>query len=197
MHAKVSGKAASHTVIAHLRKATLGEADLANTHPFQFGPCLCPQWQHQNFEKYRQPLLDLIPPGMARFILGETDSELIFFIILSEMQRRFPLQGTVDVGEVAKAVSCAIKKITAIVGMYNPEDGPPTETYLTFVLSNGGALLAHQGGKPLHYSTYKKACSDRDTCPSYGPVCEAPSEDGRINHLISSQEIPGENVCCD
>ena len=102
------------------------------------------------------------------------------------------MQGTVDVGEVAKAVSCAIKKITAIVGMYNPEDGPPTETYLP-CFEQRRRVASPSGWQALHYSTYKKACSDRDTCPSCGPVCEAPPEDGRINHLIiSSQEIPGE-----
>jgi glutamine amidotransferase len=56
-------------------------------------------------------------------------------------------------------------------------------------------MLAHQGGKGLWHSTYKSLCADRDVCPSYSPECEAPSETGKVNHLIFSSEPPaGENI---
>ena len=50
-------------------------------------------------------------------------------------------------------------------------------------------------GKNLYYSTYKKKCGDRDTCASFSPECEAPTESGYINHLIfSSEPLSGENI---
>ena len=72
---------------------------------------------------------------------------------------------------------------------------PNTETFITFIITNGEAMLAHQGGKRLFYSTWKNQCSDRDHCPSYSPCCEAKSTNGFINHLLfSSEPLQGENV---
>jgi len=56
-------------------------------------------------------------------------------------------------------------------------------------------MVATQGGKELSFSTYKRRCPDRATCASLSSVCEAPSLDGRVNHLIvSSERLQGSNV---
>ena len=76
-------------------------------------------------------------------------------------------------------------------------DGRPgvADAELTFVVSDGTILAAVQGGKELHWSTYKTRCADRDTCPHLGPECEGPSRTGFVNHLIvSSEPLGGENV---
>lgn len=66
---------------------------------------------------------------------------------------------------------------------------------MTFVLTNGRTMIAHQGGKPLHCSTHKRLCPDRDHCPSYAPECEQGSTRGFVSHLIfSSEPLLGENV---
>ncbi|MBN4077393.1 hypothetical protein JYT19_00615, partial [Sulfobacillus acidophilus] len=47
----------------------------------------------------------------------------------------------------------------------------------------------------LHFSTYKKSCSEKHTCPNFAPFCEAESKEGFISHLLlSSEPIHGENV---
>jgi glutamine amidotransferase len=66
---------------------------------------------------------------------------------------------------------------------------------LTFIVTDGDVMVATQGGKELSFSTYKRRCPDRGRCPSLSSVCEAPSLDGRVNHLmVSSERLQGSNV---
>ena len=76
-------------------------------------------------------------------------------------------------------------------------DGPdaPEPCSLNLLATDGTSMVAIQGGKTLYWSTYKKRCSERDTCPFYSGSCEAHSEDGFVNHLVvSSEPLSGENV---
>ena len=47
------------------------------------------------------------------------------------------------------------------------------------------------GGIELTFSTYKKKCSERDTCPAFSVECENPT-DGSINHVIFASETLSE-----
>ena len=94
---------------------------------------------------------------------------------------------------VADAVRETIQEIERIVGLRCYEEAD--RLLLSFVLTNGELMLAHQGGKELFYSTYKVCCPERDSCPSFAPECEAPTKTGRVNHLVfSSERLHGENV---
>jgi glutamine amidotransferase len=66
---------------------------------------------------------------------------------------------------------------------------------LTVILTDGEVMVAAQGGKQLYFSTYKDRCSERQTCPSLSPECEAATTSGFVNHLlISSEPLDGENI---
>jgi glutamine amidotransferase len=55
-------------------------------------------------------------------------------------------------------------------------------------------MLAFNGGKTVHYSTYKTSCPIKDSCRYYNQSCENESKD-KVNHLIiSSEPLSGENV---
>ena len=88
----VSGIVTSETVLAHLRKATQGELSTINTHPFQYGHWV---FAHNgniaNFAEIRDVLLGRIPPVLRRFILGTTDSEVLFYLLLGKMAQRCEL----------------------------------------------------------------------------------------------------------
>ena len=195
---KVSGIVSSHSVVAHIRKSTIGNHSILNTHPFQFGKWVfAHNGNIKKFSTHRQKLLSLVSDKLKRFILGETDSELLFFILLSFIEKRSPLdQNAVKFQKVVEATKDAIKEVTNIIGPFSEiDDAGESETYLTFIISNGDLMLAYRGGKDLHYSTYKNECADKDTCDSYASFCEAPPVDGKINHLIfSSEPLSGENV---
>jgi len=195
---KVSGIVSSQTVLAHVRKATLGKVDILNTHPFQYGPWVfAHNGNIKNFADHKEQILSEISPHFKRFILGETDSELIFFYLLSSMANKHQLLDSDYPLSIAfQAIKEAITSLAKIVGDINFENtGPDTETYLTFIMTNGALMVAHGGGKDLYYSTYKRRCGERDSCPSFSPECEAATTSGLVNHLIfASEPLQGENI---
>lgn len=195
---RVSGIVSSETVVAHLRKATQGDHTTINTHPFQYGRWV---FAHNgnicDFAKYRQALMDKVAPKLRSYILGDTDSEVIFYLILTHLERFTPLhENHHELPDIISAVRHAIDEIISIIGDYSREEGhEETGNYLTFVLTNGQAMLGFHGGKDIHYSTHKKHCSERDACPFYNNSCENPVSKGKVNHLIfSSEPLRGENI---
>ena len=194
---RVSGVVASETVIAHLRKATLGTVNIANTHPFQFGKWVfAHNGNIDEFTKFKPALLNLIPPQMQRYILGDTDSEILFFILLSELKKLLPASdSTVNSKQLVDATRSAVKRVKSIIGEFEDKHSDPKLTYLTFLMTDGENFIAHHGGQPLWKSTYKSRCAERDTCASFSDECEAPTKTGIVNHLLfSSEPISGENT---
>lgn len=200
---QVSGIVSSETVLAHLRKTTIGENSILNTHPFQHG-----KWSFahngniKHFLKFRAQLLDLVSDDIRSFILGDTDSEIIFSVILSEIRKEAKGSESpmIPHESLCKAVKLALKNITEIIGPHSSNDeDPATETFLSFILTNGHTMLGYNGGKTIHYSTHKKVCPDKEGCAFLNESCESPvrSKDKpqRINHLIlSSEPIQGPNI---
>ena len=194
---KVSGLVSSETVLAHLRKATLGGLSITNTHPFQYGSWVfAHNGNIKGFDQYRPKLLKLVRPALSRFILGEADSELIFYVVLSKLEQKVGLsQKDVPIETLVEAVREARMAITNIIGQTAKEGSPPSETFLTFIMTNGRTMVGHHGGQPLLYSTYKSRCPDRDTCQSFSEACEAESKSGFVNHLVlSSESLKGTNI---
>ena len=195
---KVSGIVSSQTVIAHVRKATHGENTILNTHPFQYGHwTFAHNGNIKNFDQHRDRVLARISPEFRRFILGATDSEVFFYFLLTYLDRKVSLSDKdLPLDIVAETLRDALEEFITITGEYSVIDNAgESETYLTFLLTNGSTMVAHQGGKHLHYSTYKSRCNDRDFCPSFSGECEAPTESGYVNHLIfSSEPLLGDNI---
>jgi glutamine amidotransferase len=195
---RVSGIVSSETVLAHLRKATNGSLEVINTHPFQYG-----QWVFAHngniagFAAIRDELVKRIPPVLRRFILGDTDSEVVFYLLLGHMARRCELHRSgYALSDVVDSIRDAVAEITELAGeICTRDDGPPEATYLTFVLTNGTTMVAHQGGKALYWSSWKRRCPERGECPSLGAECEQPTPTGFVKHLVlSSEPLQGDNV---
>lgn len=189
---RVSGIVSSQTVVAHVRKATVGVNSVLNCHPFQHGRWV---FAHNgdvpDFERCRARLEARIAPRLRRFILGETDSERIFFLFLSCLSMHAPLTSQVGV----ELVTTALQETVAIVREVADGPGAPKAALLTLMATNGTTLAAIEGGKELFWSTHKTECADRDQCPFFAHQCENPTEDGFIHHLIvSSEPVIDENV---
>ncbi len=188
---RLSGVVSSETVLAHVRKATQGSLSVMNCHPFQYGRWV---FAHNgdipDFPQHRQALLSLVAPRLRRFVLGDTDSETIFFIFLTELSAHGPLARRHAVEDVINAWRATAARVRSIC---DADAAKPA--LLTVIVTDGDTLVASQGGKELYWSTYKTHCSDRDSCPSLSPECEAPTRTGFVNHLIlSSEPLGGENV---
>lgn len=191
---RVSGVVTSQTVLAHLRKATQGEINTLNCHPFQYGRWV---FAHNGdipgFSDVRDDLVRLIAPKFRHFLLGDTDSEVIFHLFLSILSHRVDIsrRGT-PLHDVIDALRETVKVVRERV------DGRPghKEALLTLMVTDGELMVAHQGGKELHVSTHKNRCSESGDCPFYAPECEnAAKEGGHVSHLlISSEPLQGENV---
>ena len=196
---RISGVVSSETVVAHLRKATQGTLNTLNAHPFQHGRWV---FAHNGnvaeMDELRPRFLQEIHPSLQRFLLGETDSELLFLLLLDRLSQRVSLyEGTYPLAEAAKAVRETLDLVTSWTGGISQDPARGADgTYLTFLLTNGQLLLGHQGGMPLYWSTHKHLCPERDNCPSYGLTCERPAPPLHpVAHLIfSSEPLQGENV---
>jgi glutamine amidotransferase len=188
---RVSGVVSSDTVLAHVRKATQGGHTVLNCHPFQYGRWV---FAHNgdvpDFSRHREALLDEVSPRLRRFVLGETDSEVLFFMLLSRLEAYGPLSQPKAVEEVMDSVAGTVADAERLANA--PEQ---KENLLTFIVTDGTTMVAHHGGKELFFSTYKRRCADRDTCASLAPYCEAETKSGHVNHLVLSSEVlHGENV---
>ena len=78
----------SRTVVAHIRMATMGSVALENTHPFSYGPWI---FAHNGtltaFATLHDRLVSKTGPRLQAFRKGSTDSEQIFFWLLSRLER--------------------------------------------------------------------------------------------------------------
>lgn len=187
---RLSGVVSSETVLAHVRRATVGGKTVLNCHPFQYGRwTFAHNGEVADFGAKRAQLLDEVAPRLRRFILGDTDSEVVFFVFLTELSGYGPLSGRQGIDAVFDAVKATVKKTRRLC------DSSAASSFLTFIVTDGTTLAATHGGKELFVSTYKTRCSDRDACPHLAPECEAPTQTGFVNHLIfSSEVIKGDNV---
>jgi glutamine amidotransferase len=121
----------SHNVVAHVRKATVGEVRLENSHPF-----VRELWGRYWVFAHNGDLKDFHPALHGSFKpVGNTDSELAFCWLLQELNKSH--FGVPSVEELTRTLRELVPRI-AKHGTFN------------FLLSNGQALWAHASTK-LHY----------------------------------------------
>ena len=78
---KVSGVVSSNTVLAHIRKSTIGTVSPLNTHPFQFGHWVfAHNGNIENFDSIRHKLLDYISDSFSHIFLVRPIVNLSFLL---------------------------------------------------------------------------------------------------------------------
>ena len=113
----------SKTIIAHIRKATVGDVNLSNCHPFQRE-----LWGETWLFCHNGHLKDFNPALDGRFqVQGDTDSELAFCYLLQQLQQQFP-EGTQDAEALFKVLGGLSREIEKF-GIFN------------IILSNGDLLF--------------------------------------------------------
>ena len=137
----------AQTVVAHVRKASVGRVAEENTHPFQRGPWLfahngtVPDW-----DRVRAPLEALIEPSLREGLRGETDSERCFLLFLSRLRRH----GDPERAE-AGAAAAAMAETVALVRELAERGEHKAST--TFLATDGRLLLACRRGRTLFVSS--------------------------------------------
>jgi glutamine amidotransferase len=138
----------SHAVVAHIRRATVGGPRLENTHPFTYG---CWSFAHNgtltDFQRLEPRMRQETDAALLPHRRGTTDSEQIFYWLLSRMQQsglpaaepasdRVTLERTVAEGLRRLAERCAE------IGAEEPQ--------LNWLLTDGRLLVASRWNHPLH-----------------------------------------------
>lgn len=115
----------SLNVIAHIRKATQGDVQLENTHPFQRE-----LWGQYWIFAHNGNLIDYAPVLNGRFHpVGITDSELAFCHIMQTLAERFP-----NSPPDARTLHATLRELAVTIGSHGE---------FNFLLSNGERLFAH------------------------------------------------------
>jgi predicted glutamine amidotransferase len=164
---KLSQYVTAQTVVAHVRKASVGRVAEENTHPFQRGPWLfmhngtLPEW-----ERNRPRLEELIAPALREKLRGETDSERCFLLFLTRLMRRCePESADIDSAAGALAETISLLRETVETG------GEPSST--TFLTTDGRLLLACRRGRTLYLAS------------------PPPDAQGRCDYVAVASEDPG------
>ncbi len=199
---RISRRLTSHTFLVHVRKATVGQTDQLNSHPFRHG-----RWMFAHngtifgFERIRQRVLDAILPDLHPLIFGSTDSEHFFYYLLSALHRA----GECRLGHRACDVHRAVPALRqAVADLYTwCADAGLEPPLCNFILTNGSVLIAQRAGLELHLASQKVACKDFATCAAE-KLCMRTSlpmpapdsaETRRCNHLlVASERIGGEDL---
>ena len=150
---RLSGVVASETVLAHVRKATQGEKTVFNCHPFQHGRWV---FAHNGdiprFEDVRAALLELVDQRLRRFVMGDTDSEVVFFVFLSELSRAAGAGQRPELPHAMSALRSTVKRVR-----------PLATTAL--VIPDAAALL-----RAARYSVCEDSSSCEKMCASGSPT---------------------------
>jgi len=187
---RVSEFLTSHAVVAHVRKATVGDVRVENTHPFQWGPfTFCHNGTIFGFEHIRDELLSFVHPRFRALVTGGTDSEVLFFLALTVLEasgydlesppKGIPPRFREDLAELLGW----IRKLSRASG------DDPREPMLNFVLTDGRVLAATRFNGGLSFSTQKVRCADYDICPIANKVCFGPRRHAiRHTHLLLASD---------
>ena len=162
---KLSHYVSAPTVVAHVRKASIGRVAPENTHPFQRGPWLfahngtLPEW-----ERGRPRLEEQIAPALRADLRGETDSERCFFVFLTRLRRRCDPQDA-----DAESAALALAETVALA-----VDACGKDASTTFLATDGRLMLACRRGRTLFLAA------------------PAPDASGACEYMAVASEDPGE-----
>ncbi len=138
---KAAARVYARTVMAHVRRATVGETAIENTHPFHHGPWI---FAHNGtvpgFEEVRMRLLEHIDPLHRSEISGTTDSEQVFRYLLSLILRH-PDWPLLDI-----ARTCVLNVVE-----WAKEAASGKKVGLNFVLTDGQRMVGARLNRSLYY----------------------------------------------
>ncbi len=131
----------ARTVVAHVRRATVGGTSIENTHPFNHGRWI---FAHNgtvpNFEQVRLAMLDHMDPLHRSEIRGTTDSEHVFRYLLS-LFLQHPERGLLD------TVKMGLEQVLS----WCMEIDPEARVGLNIILTDGDHLVGSRCNRSLFY----------------------------------------------
>jgi predicted glutamine amidotransferase len=152
----------SRTVVAHVRRATVGPAALENTHPFRHGPWV---FAHNGtvtgFKKLRHRLEQETGPTLLEHRRGTTDSELAFYWLLSRMAR-VGLNAEERADDPA-ALAAVVREAVELLDGRCRQASPKRIPRLNFLLTDGENLIATRWNHTLYW-VLRRGIHDCEIC---------------------------------
>lgn len=178
--AKKAAKIYARTVVAHVRRATVGGTSLENTHPFHHGKWI---FAHNGtvpeFDLVRPLILDRIDPLHRVEIMGTTDSEHVFRYLLS-LFLQHPEKGLKTI------LREGLEQIITWAGQVAPDQ----PVGLNVVLTDGDQLVGSRYNRSLFYLVRDHIYA----CPICGKphVHHEPGADYQAVEIASEPVTPDE-----
>jgi glutamine amidotransferase len=136
---KTAARVYTHTAVAHVRLATVGAPSVDNTHPFQHGRWI---FAHNgtipNFDRVRDRMMPAIDPLLRNNIKGTTDSEHIFYYLLT-LVTHHPERHLRDV------VGDGLRQVI----VWSNAVDPTAKVGLNIVMTDGNMLVGSRHGRTL------------------------------------------------
>ncbi len=152
----------ARTVLAHVRRATVGGATSANTHPFSHG-----RWSFVHngtvtaFDRVGKLLEEETDDDLLRHRHGTTDSELIFYWLLTRIARSGigPNGGPTELDRLGGLLGEAVR----FLARERERQGAAEPAKLNLMLTDGEVLIASRWGNTLHWVT-RRGVHDCEVC---------------------------------
>ena len=186
---RASSRLTSDTFLVHVRRATVGVIDHLNAHPFRFGRWLfCHNGTLFGFDQLREWMLADTRPAFHALIAGDTDSEHLFYWLLSRLDRAgVDKSGRTasDAALVGRVIRDALFELDAHATTLDLE-----RPIVNVLLTDGRLMVAHKAGMPLFLSTQKYHCAEFETCAEPNKFCMLDSRppNAPVNHLLVASE---------
>ena len=154
---RLSSLVSSHTVVAHVRQASVGSVELRNSHPFLHG-----RWSFvhngtlKDFQRHRPAVEALIHPELRPNIRGTTDTERCFHIFLTRLGARGPLDGAVSLEDVARSLAETLELVASITDVPGSAD-PKDRSAMNFLVTNGEVMVATRRNRTLFLSDGRRS----------------------------------------
>jgi len=167
------------TGMAHVRRATVGQPKLANTHPFCDGRSLLAHNGHVGaFEAVRPRMLAAMRQQDRQAIRGDTDSEHLFHLLRAR-----------QAAEPSKPLSAHLVSTARDVARWVREASPSEELALNLLWADGPSLAGSRHHRTLWYTVR----SAPYVCPVCGHDHASPLAHERYRCVvIASEKITAE-----
>lgn len=174
-----ASRVCASTVLAHVRRATVGAIDDVNTHPFTHGRFA---FVHNGtipyFERIRDDMLDAMGHDHRHAIQGTTDSEHLFHVVLAA-HGRAPERSLYDVlHETLRRTVAWCRRV-----------GLEPRLGLNVLLTDGERMVGSRWQRTLFW-LQRVGLADCAVCGSRHAACEAPDDYRAL--VIASEPITRE-----
>ena len=182
---RLSDKIRSDTVVAHLRKGTVGGVNTLNCHPFQYHNwMLAHNGTLEKATEIRALILQDLSPKLQENVRGATDSELCFHIFLDILQREF--HADLDDPKLSSnLIFQALRSAIHCMDRLGERAGATLVSRLNFMLTNGQVMLAARRGHALF--TLERS-NRSDIASMYGPLMGSSGLNMSLDVMLQEEE---------